>query len=127
MGQQANKNQKEIENINMTTAEAYNKLKKRFQENGYIITNEDETGMSAQDPEKKFEFSQMIDGNYLEPGLSWASNELLVQYDILDGTFSSEIFIKTPKNEQLAKGWMVDLQKEVARLELKEFIDLNYD
>ena len=126
-GQQANKNQKEIENINMTTVEAYNKLKKHFQEGGYVITYEDEADMSAQHPEKKFDFSQMVDGNYLESGLSWASNELLVQYDILDGTFSIEIFVKTPENERFAKLWMADLQKEVTRLELKEFIDLNYD
>ncbi len=111
----------------MTTVEVYNKLKKHFQENGYIITHEDEAGMSAQHPEKKIEFSQMMDGDYLESGLSWASNELLVLYDILEGTFSFDIFVENADNTRWVELWTKKLQDEVNSLKLVEFIDLNYD
>jgi hypothetical protein len=100
--------------------DAYNKLKKHFGENGYVTIVEHKDGLSARHPERKFEFSQMLDGDYGEAALSRASDELLVMYDIIDETYAADIFVKNPENGRLAEAWEKDLRDEVALLKINE-------
>jgi hypothetical protein len=109
----------------MTAKDVYLKLKKHFVENGYVITSEHEDGMSARLTGKEFEFSQMMDGDYLEAVLSRASDELLVVYDIVDETYSIDIFVENPENSRLAEVWKNDLRDEVTLLEIEK-LDLKF-
>lgn len=102
--------------------EIYDQLKEHFLENGYIITQEGKYGMSAQHSQKQFNFEQMLEEEYLEAVLSLASDELLVQYDILDGEFSSDIFVESPESAGQEKEWRERLHDEVNLLKLKDFV-----
>ncbi|MDR1198993.1 MAG: hypothetical protein LBK94_08310 [Prevotellaceae bacterium] len=109
----------------MTAKDVYLKLKKHFVENGYVILSEHEYGMSARRTGKEFEFSQMMDGDYLEAVLSLVSDELLAVYDIIDETYSIDIFVKNPENNGLAEVWKKKLQDEAALLEIEK-LDLKF-
>lgn len=105
----------------MAIVELYDKLKKHFLENGYVISRESERGLEAMHPQKGMVFDQMMEGEYLESSLHQVSNELLVQYDIFTGEFSHDLFIDNPENERLAKEWQSNLENEVVQLGLKDF------
>lgn len=109
----------------------YTKLSDSFLQNGYHLTFNDRSGdgdsarwgMSAEHGD--FTFSLMLDGYYLEASLDLASDDLLVQYDILDGSYSCDIFVPSTENQERAKQWHQLLEDEVRRLNLSIYIDNN--
>ena len=104
----------------MNVKETYDKLKKHFQENGYVITYENNRGMSAQHPEKNIIFDQMMEGEYLELSLHLVSDELRVMYDIFDETFSVKFFVENPENKKLADIWQTNLRNEIISMKLED-------
>lgn len=106
----------------------YVTFKELLENNGYIITADKREGegdyaywhLSAKNG--KIEFSQMLEGYYLEPTLSVCSSNSLILYFILDGRYNTDIFVDIPQSHQELETNKIVLEEEINRLGLDEFI-----
>lgn len=68
-----------------------------------------------------FSLEQMLEGYYLETSLNIKNKNQLVFYDILDGTYSTIIFIEHPSNKDIEKNFKQKLANEVERLGIDKY------